>query len=69
MFSLVRLAEAFATLTYDSPTVTFTTASALVSKVTYPPVLTPDALAEPAETVPPDQVPNPVGVRSNRIAK
>src|SRR2546430_2062534 len=41
----------------------------LLSKVTKPPVLAPLALPEPSDTVPPFQVPWPVGARSNMIAK
>src|SRR5690349_18283114 len=67
--SAARLALAPATLTYDTPTCMLTVWLPVVSNVTYPPVLVPLAVPDPAETVPPDQVPKPVGVRSNSIAK
>src|SRR5689334_11575951 len=46
-----------------------TVALVRVSKVTQPPLFTPDELVEPEFTVPPVQVPVPVGVRSKAIAK
>src|SRR3954449_8660921 len=46
-----------------------TVAVVRVSKVTQPPLFTPDELVEPVFTVPPVQVPTPVGARSKAIAK
>src|SRR5215470_8542468 len=68
-FSAARLALALAALTYDSATANCTTGVDRVSNVTNPPVLTPLVEPEPAEIVPPDQVPCAVGARSKPIAK
>ena len=67
--SATRLASALATLTYDSPTLSSTVGSPVVSKVTKPPELTPLVLDDPFDMVPPSHVPMPIGARSNWMAK